>query len=299
MLTSDLTLADCLPHDLPWDKTAALLLDGVSVEKLPRQLYTWSDSPDFEPLYLGTRWSALSDLSPCLIRVKDQRDPILQQFLAHADKEWGYLLFSDQPWSALLDHCRWLTCVEHPQGTEVLLRLADPAVMHALLMHATNLEDPTMWGPSHQILTADAALGCWHHHPRPAKAYVNSYAKQYRLSTVQIDLLDEVNFRSVVMRLDRHMEEYFPVFQSQLQPLERWKYLNELANQSYKRGFCSELDITLYANIHGFLGITALADHRDLDVLLETTSERTPTQRLEHVASIAKDRAESLQRNPA
>lgn len=286
-----------LPDNLPWNKTAALLLDGVNVDQLPRQLYTWSSTPDFKPLYLGTRWSELNDISPHLIRLSGQDDPIYQQYLAHVDQEWGYLVFSDQPWETILDHFRWLICVTHPQGAEVLLRLADPAVAHALLDQAVQLKDAQLFGPCSQILTADAALRCWHHHHRPANSSVISHTKPYRLNDSQITLLDEVNFRSVVMRLDLHMNEYFPTFQAHLQKTERWKYLNELASQSYERGFCSELDITLYANLHGFLGVTALAEHPDLNVLLETTSAETPTQRLEHIANIAKERAESLQRN--
>ncbi|PCR97565.1 hypothetical protein CP336_07395 [Pseudomonas fluorescens] len=297
MQTPDRSLADQLPRDLPWNKTVALLLDGVSVEQLPRQLYTWSSAPDFEPLYLGTRWSELNDISPCLIRLSGQNDPIFQQFLTNSDQEWGYLVFSDQSWDSVVDHFRWLICVTHPQGTEVLLRVADPAVVHALL-DQTEQQDARLFGPCSEILTADTALQCWHQHHRPQNAPAISHVKPYQLNDSQIALLGEVNFRSVVLRLDQHMQEYFPTFQAHLQKPERWKYLNELASQSYERGFCSELDITLYANLHGFLGVTALKEHPDLNVLLETTSEQTPTQRLEHIASIAKERAESLQRNP-
>ncbi|MGG7672817.1 DUF4123 domain-containing protein [Pseudomonas sp. WC2] len=298
MQTPDRSLADQLPRDLPWGKTVALLLDGVSVEQLPRQLYTWSSSPDFEPLYLGTRWSGLNDISPYLIRLSGQSDPIFQQFLTYADQEWGYLVFSDQSLDSLADHFRWLICVTHPQGAEVLLRVADPAVVHALLDQAEQHQDARLFGPCSEILTADAALRCWHQHHRPANSPTISHAKPYPLNDSQIALLDEVNFRSVVLRLDQHMSEYFPSFQAHLQKPQRWIYLNELASESYERGFCSELDITLYANLHGFLGVTALTDHPDIDVLLQTPSSQTPTQRLEHIADIAKERAERLQRNP-
>jgi hypothetical protein len=298
MLKPESSLGARLPHDLHWRGSVALLLDGVSVEKLPRQLYTWSDAPDFEPLYLGTRWSALNDIAPCLIRLSGPSDPIFQQFLAHANEEWGYLVFSDQPWQNVLDHFRWLTSVTHPQDIEVLLRVADPAVAHTLLAQAEELKDATLFGPCVQVLTADSTLGCWHQHHRPGGVPMASHAKPYRLSESQVTLLDEVNFRSVVMRLDQHMNEYFPAFQMDLKAPERWEYLNELASRSYDRGYSSELEITLYANIHGFLGIMALAEHPDLDALLETTSEQTPIQRLEYVANIAKERAESLQRNP-
>ncbi|MEE4156847.1 DUF4123 domain-containing protein [Pseudomonas viridiflava] len=288
-------LSEPLPRDLPWRGTVALLLDGVSVDKLPQQLYTWSEAPDYQPLYLGTRWSGLTDISPCLVRLNSERDPICQQFLAHADEEWGYLVFSDQPWQTVLDHFRWLICVTHPQGQQVLLRLADPAVAHALLDQSMQRGDATLFGPCSHVLTADAALRCWHNHRRPAKAPVTSHVEPYRLSESQVTLLDEVNFRSVVIRLDRHMREYFPAFQVHLDALDRWKYLYTLASNAYERGFGSELEITLYANIHGFLGPHAMTEHPDLDTLLETPSTLSPTQRIEHVASIAKERAESLQ----
>jgi hypothetical protein len=34
-----------------------------------------------------------------------------------------------------------------PQGEEVLLRIADPAVTRALLVHAHSIKDPTLFGP--------------------------------------------------------------------------------------------------------------------------------------------------------
>jgi uncharacterized protein involved in type VI secretion and phage assembly len=48
------------------------------------------------------------------------------------------------------------------------------------------------------------------------------------------------------------------------------------------------------SGIHGFLGVQALHEHPDLDALLETPSARTSPQ---HIANIAKERAQSLQRS--
>lgn len=292
------SLESGLPQGLPWDGTVGLLLDGVSVEKLAQHLYQWADSPVFEPLYLGTRWAELCDISPCLVLIKTQNDPVLAQFLSASRQEWGYLLFSDHSWDHMVTHLRWLTSVLHPQGEEVLLRIADPAVTHALLVHAQSIKDPTLFGPCKQIVTADAALECWHINLRPGDAAKADHGKRYRLSDGQLRLLDEVNFRNVVMRLDQHMHEYFPDYLAYATPQQRREHLHALASTSYERGFNTEFDITLYANIHGFLGLQALEDHPDLNALLEASSERTPTQRIEHVASIAKERAESLQRKP-
>ncbi|MBX8487022.1 DUF4123 domain-containing protein [Pseudomonas cichorii] len=297
MLKSEWALENGLPKGLPWNGTVGLLLDGVSVEHLPRLLYQWSDNPEFEPLYLGTRWAELGDISPCLVRVKAQNNPILMQFLSAAPKEWGYLVFSDQPWDRMVAHFRWLTSVMHPQGEEVLLRIADPAVTHALLAHANSIKDATLFGPCTQIITADAALGCWHVDQRPGKAQEPDHKQLYRLSDEQLSQLNEVNFRSLVLRLDEHMHEYFPSYQAHATPLQRWEHLHTLASTSYDRGFNTELDITLYANIHGFLGERALEDHPDLDAILKTPSEQTPAQRLERVADIAQERAEAFNRS--
>ena len=291
MLKSEFPLENGLPQGLPWNGTVGLLLDGVSVEKLPQHLYQWTETPEFEPLYLGTRWAELGDISPCLVQIKAQNNPVLTRFLNASRQEWGHLVFSDQSWDQLVAHFRWLTSVMHPLGEEVLLRIADPAVTHALLAHAETIKDPTLFGPCKQIVTADAALDCWYINNRPGNAPEPDHSKRYRLSDAQLSQLDEVNFRNVVMRLDAHMQEYFPGYQAQSTPQQRWEHLHALASTSYDRGFNTELDITLYANIHGFLGERALEEHPDLDAILKTPSEQTPAQRLERVADIAQERA--------
>ncbi|MFJ4251785.1 DUF4123 domain-containing protein [Pseudomonas sp. NPDC089741] len=297
MLKSEFPLENGLPQGLPWNGTVGLLLDGVSVEKLPQHLYQWTENPEFEPLYLGTRWAELGDISPCLVQIKAQNNPVLTRFLNASRQEWGHLVFSDQSWDQLVAHFRWLTSVMHPLGEEVLLRIADPAVTHALLAHAETIKDPTLFGPCKQIVTADAALDCWYINNRPGNAPEPDHSKRYRLSEAQLSQLDEVNFRNVVMRLDAHMQEYFPSYQAQSTPQQRWEHLHALASTSYDRGFNTELDITLYANIHGFLGERALEEHPDLDAILKTPSEQTPTQRLERVADIAQERAATLTRS--
>lgn len=299
MLESHWPLDNGLPHDLPWQGSVALLLDGVSVEKLPQHLHQWAQSPVFEALYAGTRWAELGDISPCLVLIDSPNHPILTQFLHAARQELGYLVFCEQSWEHLVAHFRWLTSVLHPQGEEVLLRIADPAVIHALLAPAHSIKDPTLFGPCTQIVAADAVLGRWHINQRPGLAAEPAHAQRYRLSDEQLTRLDSVNFRALVMRLDTHLQEHFPAFQADLDPSQRWGYLNDLALSAYTRGFCSGYDIVLFANIHGFLGVGALHEHPDLDAQLNMPSIRTTTQRLEQVANIAKDRAEHLQRNPA
>ncbi|MEA9997364.1 DUF4123 domain-containing protein [Pseudomonas sp. 10B1] len=118
-----------LPDDIPWHQTVGLLLDAVQVEDLLKRLYQWVDSPCVNVLYLGTRFGALKDVSPCLVQIKGEYDPILAQFLENLDRHWGYLLISEGPWVQLVAHLRWLISIEHPSGQEMLLRIASTDVV--------------------------------------------------------------------------------------------------------------------------------------------------------------------------
>tara|TARA_Y100000815_G_scaffold71400_1_gene60250 strand:- start:4719 stop:5609 length:891 start_codon:yes stop_codon:yes gene_type:complete len=286
-----------LPAALPWDASAYLLLDGISVDGLAQRLYEWSESPDLEVLYLDTPWAQMSDVSPCLIRLNGQQDPALAAFEQNSHDEWGYLLFSHASRDKVLNHLRWLVAVRHPHGEAMLLRLADPAVMRALLEPTQRDADSTLWGPIEQIVAADRMLNSWHQLQRPGSATAARHDRPYRLSDAQLERLGEVAFRGILIRLDQHLREYFPYYQQPLSPPERWQHLRTLAEQTYAQGFYSEQDITLYANILGLLGDDALQAHPDIDELLTQKSSRTPSQRIEQAADLAYARAQSAQRS--
>lgn len=287
-----------LPGELPWHTQATLLLDGISVAELQRRLYEWSpSSPSFEPLYLRTCWAELNDVSPCLVRLDGPNDPILVQFLENADAEWGYLLFSQASWEEQLAHLRWLISVRHPLGEDMLLRLADPAVVNALLGHAVEQGEATLFGPFERIVAADSTRHLWHQHQRPGSAVSLVRNTPYQLTDAQLALLGEVSMRSTVMQLDAHMHEFFPSYQPRLAGPARWEHLHELASSAYSQGFSSERDITLYANIFGFLGERVLDEHADIAHLVTEKSPETPTQRIERAAELAKERAGHMERS--
>jgi len=293
MSTNDLRQ---LPAALPWDASAYLLLDGISVDGLAQRLYEWSESPDLDVLYLDTPWAQLHDVSPCLIPLNGQQDPALAAFVQSSHDEWGYLLFSRASRDEVLNHLRWLIALRHPQGEAMLLRLADPAVMQALLEPTQRDADATLWGPIEQIVAADRMQNSWHQLQRPGSAPVARHDRPYRLSDAQLERLGEVAFRGILIRLDQHLREYFPDYQQALSSPERWQHLRMLAEQAYAQGFNSEQDITLYANIFGLLGDDALQAHADIAELLTQKSSRTPSQRIEQAADLAYARAQSAQR---
>lgn len=284
-----------LPSDLPWSMGAYLLLDGVSVEALPKKLYGWSEAPDFDVLYLETRWAELGDISPCLIHLSGPHDPTCGQFLDHAAEEWGYLLFSQASRLDVLAHVRELISVRHPLGSEMLLRLADPAVAQALFGLAEEEKNTALFGPIEHLCTPDAVIGRWHSLRRPGQSW-SPLPTPYCLSDSELTRLGDVDFRQTVLRLDQHMREYFPAYGNALTGTARWAHLHALALEAYQAGFSSEREIALYANIFGFLGEQALAQHPDIAALLREKTSQSPAQRVEQAAELAAARAQSSER---
>ena len=280
-----------LPPELDWQGSCGLLLDAVRLDSLSQHLDQWTNPWVFELLYTSPQMAGLEDISPRVVKIEDPQQPVLQQFLAKADEEWGYLLFCDGPWESMIAHLRWLTVVRMPHEQKVFLRLADPSVMHALFKLAVEAGDPTLFGPCHQILIADGARDSWHLLQRPGPAPTAQHATPYQLTAQESSALDEVSFRNVVLRLNQHLRHYFPAYLASLSTAQRWAQVHELATSAYDLGFNGELDITLYANIHGYLGEDALQNHPDLQHLLTTASSLTPAQRVEKAAEIARCRA--------
>ena len=287
-------LSDGLPSEFNWQGCTGLLLDAVRMNTLPHELEQWTNPWVYEPLYTAPSMPGLEDLSPRVIKIDSPQHPALQQFLAHGHEEWGYLLSGDGSWQALVQHLRWLTRVRLPHGQDVFLRLADPSVIHAVLSHREHQADATLFGPCTQMLMPDGALDAWYLHERPGPAPLAQHSLPYAFTQAQTRALDDVQFRNAVMELDRHMRHYFAHYQADVPQAQRWEHLHALAVRAYERGFESELDITLYANIHGYLGENALQAHPDLDEALSTISMLTPAQRIEKVAEVARCRALGL-----
>lgn len=81
-----------LPNHLPWHLKAYLVLDGVRLPDVAQRIQQWPNPREY--LYATTRWHALVDISPYLIRLSGPYDPVLRYFKANAVLEPGYLLFT-------------------------------------------------------------------------------------------------------------------------------------------------------------------------------------------------------------
>lgn len=280
-----------LPHDLPWHSNCYLLLDGVSVQSLPQKLYQWSEQPNFEPLYLGTDLSELNELSPCLIAIDNPGDPVLDAFLANAAQEWGYLIFTSNTLDEVTQHLRWLVKVQTTAQQAFILRLADPAVAHALF----TVGNPMLFGPIEYLCIPDSVEATWHVQHAPETKPTKDHGHPYSLSDSEVRALESVSFRQTILTLDAHLQTFFPHYQAALHGAERHQHLRELANKAYQLNLCSEREIFLFANIFGFLGDAALEQHSDITQLLEASSSRPPAERVEQAAYLAEQRATQRQ----
>jgi len=283
-----------LPEALPWTSPAYWLLDGVSQPDLLQRLHRWGNP--VHCLYRNTRWHELSDISPCLIELAGDNDPLLAHFLADAALEGGYLLFSEDDVHVLLSHWRHVLSVEQADGVEVMPRIADPAVMHQLFSIAVQDHSARWFGPVTHVCLPDGVEACWWQHTRTDQA--SAAPQTYRLSDQELSALGGVEFRNTVSGLCAHLHSYFPDLLATLAPPARRQYVQNIAEQAYQQGFASDQELTLYANVFGYLAGQPLTDHPDIAQLLTTSTPDAPLTRVRRAADLAARRVADRQGRP-
>lgn len=246
------------------------------------------------PLFLGTRFKELLDVSPVLVVLEGSHDPVLHAYLQNAEHIWGLLLFSSAEPQCVVDHLHWLVTVDEPVGKPTLLNLSDPPVANALFDLYPHQTDNALFGPVEQVYAVDPYRKTWRHHQRQGEPIVGGHQALYRLNEAQIEALNDVNFRNTVLKLERHMGEHFPDFRMQLNARERFAYFHEMADTAYRHGFHSESDILHYANVMEFLDSQPTAKHDDITRLLYTSSPLTPSQRVQKANQLALERDREL-----
>jgi len=281
-----MNLLTALPQDLPWDQHAMLLLDGATVADLSLKLSACNPHALRIPLYSGTRFNAISDISPLLVVIERQDDPVFQFYLEHAAQEWGALLFSHEPEYIVAAHLRKLLTVQVPDGPEVMLRLADPAVVRALL--GAENRDERLFGPIETLVTPDCVSGSWHRHTRGVSS-PSELPKRYDLSPEQNAALDAVDLRRATLKLDAHLLEYFPERYGAQSLPERWPVLDQHVRRAYAQGFTSQSDLTYYVNVFIWLGGSPLEQHPQIARLLDTPSAQSPSARVAAAAELARN----------
>lgn len=272
----------------------ALLLDGATRQNLLTLIYEQQSAPEFELLYLNTELDELCDISPCLVAVNINDDLFTHFCEQGISGEWGYILRFAAPWHEVVAHLRRLMKVIHPSGQEAYLKLAAPSVMAAMLQN--ELRRPALMGPVSEIITVDSYVGELSRFVNEAP-FFNDDDTLLRLTEEDMALLSEADFRRVCIGLMAHMQRYFPKWCNRPGDGQTccWKRVLSTAKLAYTQGFQSERDITMFANILGYLQTDNVDPelHPDIYTNLYHTSELTPAQRVAHAARLVRKYAAS------
>lgn len=226
----------------PVDRQVYLLLDGVRVDQLARRLYEWSSESGLEAdlLYAGTPLADVSDVSPWLIALPSEQHPVLQAFLAQGlHEEWGYLLESKASLEELGNYLRKLLQVRHPSGITMWLRLADPAVIAALLPDQSN-PAITPWGPIDALIRPDSVTVLWDQ-SAPASHTADTLLEipqgGLRLNETQLGRLQGCDKRRDLRHLMRFVDAYCSTWALPNVPVERYDHLAVLTDTARQYGF--------------------------------------------------------------
>lgn len=265
-----------------------LLLDGVRVEQLAKRLYEWSaEYPlDADLLYAGTPLAEVSDVSPWLVALPEIDHPVLQAFLAQGlEDEWGYLIESQASMVSLSNHLRQLLQVRHPAGVPVWLRLADPAVIAALL---PDQSDPLMvpWGPIEGLVRPDSVANEW------VKSTPQSTTETpvaipslgYLLNEAQVSRLQACDKRRDLRTLLHFVEKHCPEWRLPVEQLERYDLLAALTQSARGYGFTNPRQWGLLCTLFSrerCNSWSALSEQApELHACLTKTAEASPSERL-------------------
>lgn len=146
------------------------LVDGVRYPRAFERLYGRDDITDIEPLYLTTRWAALAEQGPILVRLRGTG--LCDEALCETQGEWARALtwlYSDASSAELAGHLRQFVTFKATGQQEKLLRFADPLVTRHWLASYGNAMPADVMGPIRQWWVAEwspnwaaASVLTWH-----------------------------------------------------------------------------------------------------------------------------------------
>ncbi|NUT75916.1 DUF4123 domain-containing protein [Pseudomonas sp. C1C7] len=277
-----MSLSTSLPENLPWgEQQAYALLDGATLSNLADRIKQANHAALTLALYDQPPFSALRDVSPLLVVIEKPDDPMMQFFVHHAPMECGVLLFSPVQAHVVAEHLRKLLTVELSESSSVLLRLADAAVMRALLSSA----DQSLFGPMSWVVTADCVNSVWHSH-QPRRPECPALLAPYRLDPAQIAALDQVDHRRSLIELDAHLLSHFPQRHSGESLAQRWAGLEQLETEASALGLQGQSELFYYANLMAWLD-GDIDQYPRIRHLLHTPTLQSPGERVALAAALA------------
>lgn len=259
-----------------------LLVDGIRLSDAEKLLYQTNEFPEYVNLYAGTDWDSLTDVAPLLVSINDE-DPFAQWFLSEGFyPEWGCLIRSSQGLHALARLLRQYLQVRHSTGANFILRLADPGVA-GMLFTEVKAFCSTFSGVQ-ELLLPDIVRWQWRHIEVAGGVGSEGTGAEFPLvlSDQEVDKLREVDERSLLKRMIRHLDAYFTDWAPLSGRLQRSQLLGQLLACARNSGYTSERAQGQWTNVFGYSGhLERLEDlSPEILALLESPPKEAGFERL-------------------
>lgn len=255
----------CAPSNtLQQDVEAAVdyvLIDGSKRAESERWIYQLFETLDYRNLFDGTEWASIRQVAPILVRA-EKNHPNFKRLLAELQEfECGYGLTSAESLDAVADHLRRFIEVRHPLGHKVLLRFSDPAVARVLLASPEWGGVPEFGKGMTGATVPDYLWGEWHVLGCPDKLLLadgslrnHGGEKCCRLSDLTMSQLVGVDRRTALVKLLKHLENYFPDQLVGKPKADVITELRSLMNEAIGNGYTSLQALTHWCTVFGCLG---------------------------------------------
>lgn len=277
-----------------------VLVDGSRRAQAESRLYELFDSPEFRNLFDGTRWAPIRQVAPILVRTEPQH-PGLRQLLAELQEyECGYLIASHASLDSLATHMRCFIEARHPLGHLVLLRFADPSVARVLLSAPHEGGVPAYWAELKEVCLPDRLWGGWHLEKRPdfrtGKLYRQSGAMFCQPGELTCQQLAAVDQRSVLVRLLRHLETWFPARIAEKPRAGVIAGLRTLMEEAVCHGYTSLQALTHWCTVFGYLGHPGrwALEAPDIHRILHTRPAETGAAEARKAALLAREQVQAF-----
>ncbi|KTB76180.1 hypothetical protein AO070_23995 [Pseudomonas syringae pv. syringae PD2766] len=232
-----------------------LLIDGVLRPDAIKQVYQRAEPMEIMPLYLGTRWSAVMNQGPVLVKVPPESS-LIREWLEPAALRTDASIFSSN--AALKDvaeHlCRFLCPVDY-LGNSSLLRFADPLVTHYWLSSYSEEHLSQILGPINQ-LWVQLPRHTWQRNPSSLPAtFVNQHPKtlwhehSVLLGEPQLQALKECYRWLFEERIHDWLQEQDPQAFANLTEDQIAIWLERAVDSGLEWGLVSEYALATWADI--------------------------------------------------
>ncbi|HHQ2636184.1 DUF4123 domain-containing protein [Pseudomonas aeruginosa] len=239
-----------------------LLLDGVLRRDALAELYRSEEPLEVEPLYLGTRWHALLELGPILVK------PVPGSVLLASPPGDASLLYSPAPLAEVAAHLRRFLAAPDIHGGQGLFRFADPLVAWHWLSSYPSEALAARLGPIRRWQLAEPRQRWLHATPARLVAFDGSdrpppwEAVHGLLGEDQLNALERAYRWRFKERLQQQLEQDFPeaLGHIPLHDLDDW--LERCLDGGLEAGLCSERSLAIWVE-RSLLWGEGFAEDRD------------------------------------